>query len=155
MSTTDKDQDPERKGNRLSKIVTRTGDAGTTGLGDGSLQRCGVGVADIDQFAAIGMRFHGGKVVLCDAAAADEGEADLAVDDGSRVMHGSLRQNLGGEGLQTQIGRIARQHILQVVQHLLGLTQRMDAVVAQGLELVVGHDGDDGQFDVGKGEHGV
>ena len=32
MSTTDN----ERKGNRLSKIVTRTGDAGTTGLGDGS-----------------------------------------------------------------------------------------------------------------------
>ena len=29
-------QDSERKGNRLSKIVTRTGDAGTTGLGDGS-----------------------------------------------------------------------------------------------------------------------
>ncbi len=28
--------DKERKGNRLSKIVTRTGDAGTTGLGDGS-----------------------------------------------------------------------------------------------------------------------
>jgi cob(I)alamin adenosyltransferase len=26
----------ERQGNRLSKIVTRTGDAGTTGLGDGS-----------------------------------------------------------------------------------------------------------------------
>ena len=26
----------ERKGNRLSKIVTHTGDAGTTGLGDGS-----------------------------------------------------------------------------------------------------------------------
>ena len=26
----------ERKGNRLSKIVTRTGDAGATGLGDGS-----------------------------------------------------------------------------------------------------------------------
>ena len=32
MSNTEK----ERKGNRLSKIVTRTGDAGTTGLGDGS-----------------------------------------------------------------------------------------------------------------------
>lgn len=29
-------QGSERKGNRLSKIVTRTGDAGTTGLGDGS-----------------------------------------------------------------------------------------------------------------------
>ncbi len=28
--------DTERKGNRLSKIVTRTGDAGSTGLGDGS-----------------------------------------------------------------------------------------------------------------------
>jgi len=32
VSTSDK----ERKGNRLSRIVTRTGDAGTTGLGDGS-----------------------------------------------------------------------------------------------------------------------
>jgi len=32
VSTTDN----ERKGNRLSKIVTRTGDAGTTGLGDGT-----------------------------------------------------------------------------------------------------------------------
>ena len=28
--------DGERKGHRLSKIVTRTGDGGTTGLGDGS-----------------------------------------------------------------------------------------------------------------------
>ena len=34
MSNTDNEN--ERKGNRLSKIVTRTGDAGTTGLGDGS-----------------------------------------------------------------------------------------------------------------------
>ena len=32
----EKDNDSERKGNRLSKIVTRTGDAGSTGLGDGS-----------------------------------------------------------------------------------------------------------------------
>jgi cob(I)alamin adenosyltransferase len=30
------DTEHQRKGNRLSKIVTRTGDAGTTGLGDGS-----------------------------------------------------------------------------------------------------------------------
>lgn len=30
------DHTGERKGNRLSRIVTRTGDAGTTGLGDGS-----------------------------------------------------------------------------------------------------------------------
>jgi cob(I)alamin adenosyltransferase len=36
MSDTEKNPDSERKGNRLSKIVTRTGDAGTTGLGDGS-----------------------------------------------------------------------------------------------------------------------
>ncbi|HRE18298.1 MAG TPA: cob(I)yrinic acid a,c-diamide adenosyltransferase [Rhodocyclaceae bacterium] len=33
---TEKSAPKERKGNRLSKIVTRTGDAGTTGLGDGS-----------------------------------------------------------------------------------------------------------------------
>ena len=36
MSDTANNPDGERKGNRLSKIVTRTGDAGTTGLGDGS-----------------------------------------------------------------------------------------------------------------------
>jgi cob(I)alamin adenosyltransferase len=30
------DNESERKGNRLSKIVTRTGDEGTTGLGDGT-----------------------------------------------------------------------------------------------------------------------
>ncbi|NJD26313.1 MAG: cob(I)yrinic acid a,c-diamide adenosyltransferase [Betaproteobacteria bacterium] len=30
------EQDSERKGHRLSKIVTRTGDGGTTGLGDGT-----------------------------------------------------------------------------------------------------------------------
>jgi cob(I)alamin adenosyltransferase len=30
------DNESERKGNRLSRIVTRTGDAGTTGLGDGT-----------------------------------------------------------------------------------------------------------------------
>lgn len=40
MSDTQQDNDSggdsERKGNRLSRIVTRTGDAGTTGLGDGS-----------------------------------------------------------------------------------------------------------------------
>lgn len=36
MSEIQNNTDTERKGNRLSKIVTRTGDAGTTGLGDGS-----------------------------------------------------------------------------------------------------------------------
>ena len=36
MSSENNTQDSERKGNRLSKIVTRTGDGGTTGLGDGS-----------------------------------------------------------------------------------------------------------------------
>jgi len=36
VSEIQNDADTERKGNRLSKIVTRTGDAGTTGLGDGS-----------------------------------------------------------------------------------------------------------------------
>jgi len=36
VSSENNTQDSERKGNRLSKIVTRTGDGGTTGLGDGS-----------------------------------------------------------------------------------------------------------------------
>lgn len=36
MSDQEKAADTERKGNRLSKIVTRTGDQGETGLGDGS-----------------------------------------------------------------------------------------------------------------------
>mgnify|MGYP000880685625 FL=1 len=36
MSDQENAASTERKGNRLSKIVTRTGDAGTTGLGDGS-----------------------------------------------------------------------------------------------------------------------
>jgi len=36
VSEIENNSDSERKGNRLSKIVTRTGDAGTTGLGDGS-----------------------------------------------------------------------------------------------------------------------
>jgi cob(I)alamin adenosyltransferase len=36
MSDTENNPDSERKGNRLSRIVTRTGDAGTTGLGDGT-----------------------------------------------------------------------------------------------------------------------
>ena len=36
MSDQENAANTERKGNRLSKIVTRTGDAGTTGLGDGS-----------------------------------------------------------------------------------------------------------------------
>ena len=36
MSNQENAASTERKGNRLSKIVTRTGDAGTTGLGDGS-----------------------------------------------------------------------------------------------------------------------
>lgn len=36
MSEAESNIEAERKGNRLSRIITRTGDAGTTGLGDGS-----------------------------------------------------------------------------------------------------------------------
>jgi cob(I)alamin adenosyltransferase len=36
VSEAESNIEAERKGNRLSKIITRTGDAGTTGLGDGS-----------------------------------------------------------------------------------------------------------------------
>ncbi len=48
-------------------------------LGDGR-QRCGrIDVAHIDQFAGISVRFPRGKVVLRDATAAHEGEADTAI----------------------------------------------------------------------------
>jgi cob(I)alamin adenosyltransferase len=36
VSEAESNIEAERKGNRLSRIITRTGDAGTTGLGDGS-----------------------------------------------------------------------------------------------------------------------
>ena len=77
----------ERKGNRLSRIVTRTGDAGTTGLGDGnrttkdSLRIAAIG--DVDELnSSLG-------VLLCE---------DLP-DDVRSVLHDIQHDlfDLGGE----------------------------------------------------------
>lgn len=96
--------EPERKGNRLSKIVTRTGDAGTTGLGDGSrttkdsLRIAAIG--DVDELnSSLG-------VLLCE---------DLP-DDVRKALHDIQHDlfDLGGElclpGMavmqQTQVARL-------------------------------------------------
>ncbi|MGE5471547.1 MAG: cob(I)yrinic acid a,c-diamide adenosyltransferase [Bacteroidota bacterium] len=54
----------ERQGNRLSKIVTRTGDAGTTGLGDGS--RTAKDSLRIDAIGEIDELNSGLGVLLCE-----------------------------------------------------------------------------------------
>ena len=54
----------ERKGNRLSKIVTRTGDGGTTGLGDGS--RTGKDSLRIDAIGEIDELNSSLGVLLCE-----------------------------------------------------------------------------------------
>ena len=64
MTTTDKDLDTERKGNRLSKIITRTGDAGTTGLGDGS--RTTKDSLRIDSIGEVDELNSGLGVLLCE-----------------------------------------------------------------------------------------
>ena len=58
------DNEQERKGNRLSKIVTRTGDAGTTGLGDGS--RVGKDSLRIDAIGEIDELNSSLGVLLCE-----------------------------------------------------------------------------------------
>jgi cob(I)alamin adenosyltransferase len=58
------DNEQERKGNRLSKIVTRTGDAGTTGLGDGS--RIGKDSLRIDAIGEIDELNSTLGVLLCE-----------------------------------------------------------------------------------------
>jgi hypothetical protein len=65
------------------------------GFGAGVAGRLGGGarvdVAHAHQLAAVGMLADRAEVVVGDAAAADQGKADLAVDDGGRVVaHGAL-----------------------------------------------------------------
>ena len=60
----DNSNDSERKGNRLSKIVTRTGDAGTTGLGDGS--RTAKDSLRIDAMGEVDELNSGLGVLLCE-----------------------------------------------------------------------------------------
>lgn len=64
MSDKQNNTDSERKGNRLSKIVTRTGDAGTTGLGDGS--RTTKDSLRIDSIGEIDELNSGLGVLLCE-----------------------------------------------------------------------------------------
>lgn len=64
MSDNQNNMDSERKGNRLSKIVTRTGDAGTTGLGDGS--RTTKDSLRIDSIGEIDELNSGLGVLLCE-----------------------------------------------------------------------------------------
>ena len=64
MSKDHHPKDGERKGNRLSKIVTRTGDAGTTGLGDGS--RTGKDSLRIDAIGEVDELNSGLGVLLCE-----------------------------------------------------------------------------------------
>ncbi|UCV14496.1 cob(I)yrinic acid a,c-diamide adenosyltransferase [Quatrionicoccus australiensis] len=64
MSDNQNNTDSERKGNRLSKIVTRTGDAGTTGLGDGS--RTTKDSLRIDSIGEIDELNSGLGVLLCE-----------------------------------------------------------------------------------------
>ncbi|HJW23884.1 MAG TPA: cob(I)yrinic acid a,c-diamide adenosyltransferase [Rhodocyclaceae bacterium] len=54
----------ERQGNRLSKIVTRTGDAGTTGLGDGT--RTGKDSLRIDAIGEVDELNSSLGVLLCE-----------------------------------------------------------------------------------------
>jgi len=64
-------------GNRLSKIVTRTGDDGTTGLGDGS--RLGKGTARIDAIGDVDeLNSHLG-LLLCESLPAGIREPLLAI----------------------------------------------------------------------------
>jgi len=64
VSDNQNNTDSERKGNRLSKIVTRTGDAGTTGLGDGS--RTTKDSLRIDSIGEIDELNSGLGVLLCE-----------------------------------------------------------------------------------------
>ena len=64
-STVSDPHNKERQGNRLSKIVTRTGDAGTTGLGDGS--RTTKDSLRIDAIGEIDELNSGLGVLLCEA----------------------------------------------------------------------------------------
>jgi hypothetical protein len=62
--------------------------AGGFGAGNGLGQGVGVNVAHVNQLNVIRMAFDGTKVVVGNAAAPNQGEADFAVGDGGVVMHG-------------------------------------------------------------------
>ena len=81
-------QDSERKGNRLSKIVTRTGDAGTTGLGDGS--RTTKDSLRIDAIGEVDELNSGLGVLLCEEIPANVRAALLDIQNDLFDLGGEL-----------------------------------------------------------------
>jgi cob(I)alamin adenosyltransferase len=81
-------QDHERKGNRLSKIVTRTGDAGTTGLGDGS--RTTKDSLRIDAIGEVDELNSGLGVLLCEELPANVRAALLDIQHDLFDLGGEL-----------------------------------------------------------------
>ena len=57
---------------------------------DSGRQGHGIDVANIHQFATAGVRLNGGKMVLRNASASHECEADGAAGDGRVAVHGVL-----------------------------------------------------------------
>ena len=56
------------------------------GLQHGFGERLGVGIADVDDTCAIAVLLDGGKVMIRNPAAAHQGKANHAVDDGERKI---------------------------------------------------------------------
>ena len=81
-------ENSERKGNRLSKIVTRTGDAGTTGLGDGS--RTGKDSLRIDAIGEVDELNSSLGVLLCEDLPAPIRQALLDVQHDLFDLGGEL-----------------------------------------------------------------
>jgi len=75
-------------GNRLSKIVTRTGDAGTTGLGDGS--RVGKDSRRIDALGEVDELNSTIGVLLAESLPADVQEALLGIQNDLFDLGGEL-----------------------------------------------------------------
>ncbi len=88
MSDNQNNSDSERKGNRLSKIVTRTGDAGTTGLGDGS--RTTKDSLRIDAIGEVDELNSGLGVLLCEDLPAAVRSALLDVQNDLFDLGGEL-----------------------------------------------------------------
>ncbi|MBS1161624.1 MAG: cob(I)yrinic acid a,c-diamide adenosyltransferase [Proteobacteria bacterium] len=97
----------ERQGNRLSKIITRTGDAGTTGLGDGS--RTTKDSLRIDAIGEVDELNSGLGVLLCEELPDNVRAALLDIQNDLFDLGGELC--LPGMSLikEAQVGRLEAQ----------------------------------------------
>jgi hypothetical protein len=73
----------------LDQQRVERGERTGAGLGGGGLRTLVYRVADGDEFGALGVLLQRGEVVLGDASAAHQGEADLAVGDRVGNSHGA------------------------------------------------------------------